>query len=316
MDHLVGIITQYECPRDDEAIVAATLVLGKLAQDTVRLGDLYERKNILELVQKQFSYADEQPIPSIKACIDVVKYMAAGVRTNYLLQHLPQMRKQLFMIARIYPLLAPDTRDAQWYISRLTASANNMIKNGALQSKEVSSSNEGGYEGHLWGGHGSHEVCGVSSCGSLRLDQSLSHGSHIDMTEDDHENELLTLQSKDEESMAVSRLSAREKELKDRVQRMKSKNGLLKEQKYNPMDDPRISKSSNSSRNKTRVNTAGATLLPSIPTSPITSKFKYVVSPIRALHIDDVPELILTKPPPSLSKSLKLAKSKMNTGLF
>ena len=314
IDHLVGIITQYECPRDDEAVVAATLVLGKLAEDTVRLGDLYEKKNILELVQKQFSYVDDQPIPAIKACIEVVKYMAAGVRNNYLSEHLPQMRKQLFMVARVHPSLAPQTRDAQWYITRLTASTNRMIKNGELSTKVDSSVDEDDDEGHLWGGHGSHEVCGVSSCGSLRLDQSFSHGSHIDMTDDDHENELLTLRSKDEESLAVSRLSAREKELRDRVQMKKSKEGFLKEQKYNPMNDPRISKSSHSSRTKMRSSTVSS--LPIIPTSPIANKFKYSVSPIKALHIDDVPELILTKPPPNLTASLKLAKSKMNTGLF
>jgi hypothetical protein len=317
IDHLVGIITQYECPRDDEAVVAATLVLGKLAQDMVRLNDLYEKKNVLELIQKQFSYAEEQPIPAITACIDVVKYMAAGVRTSYLSEYLPQMRKQLFMVARIYPSLGPQTRDAQWYITRLTASTTRMVKSGALVIKEGSSIDEGVNEdeGHLWGGHGSHEVCGVSSCGSLRLDQSLSHGSHVDMTEEDHEHELMTLQSKDEESLAVSKLSAREKDLRDRVQYLKSKEGFLKEQKYNPMNDPRISKSSHSSRNKMGLITSSS--LPSIPTSPIASKqVKYTVSTIKALHIDDVPELILTKPPPSLSKSLKQTKSKMNTGLF
>lgn len=78
----------------------------------------------------------------------------------------------------------------------------------------------------MWGGHGSHEVCGLSSCGSLRLEPS-THGSHSHLSDGEHSQLLLEMPSPHHgDELFLSKLSARDDELKERVMVMKSRKGF------------------------------------------------------------------------------------------
>jgi hypothetical protein len=82
---------------------------------------------------------------------------------------------------------------------------------------------------------GTYQLCGVTSCGSLRSDGTCDHGNHhgqyASLTDSERELQLLSLSDVNDGIAAVSRVPVREKGLEHSLRRAKIANGYSLEKK-------------------------------------------------------------------------------------
>lgn len=315
-----AIVVVKECPLDDPCMVVAVQCIAALSRDSVRVEGRMQELDLLGLLRRLLRSAKDMPPDSVNACVEVVGNMASGLRTEYLSQNLALMRKQLTMVARLFPSAAARVRDAQWLITKCTSGEKRIASassrggsagaQGGLAPADVEPPEAGEEQwGHVWGGHGSHEVCGLSTCGSLRLQGSSGHGSHSHLSEEEHSQLLLEMPAPhDGDELFLSKLSARDDELKQRVLAMKSKKGFSSAAPYNPPSKKAANSRSPKLRPVQQPEDEGPHA--SSPASKygayaaVSSK-KPPLSPLRTVHIDEVPELLMTRPPPTLQTRKK-----------
>lgn len=191
-----------------------------------------------------------------------------------------------------------------------------------------------------WGGHGTFEACGPTSCGSLRLPSSQYHGEYRDLDHSHQEMELLKLPVAEDGLMDVSKLSARDPELRERLEMRKANEGFTEKKKFNPYNDPRIRTPSSSlsmSMSQHQHQHQHTSLPPmfqsiSAPNTPVSKGKKktgshgqsrppqhsksttIITSPMKAIDTDQIPELLMTRPPPHFN--LKKKHEIKQEGLF
>mmetsp|Transcript_21334 Transcript_21334/g.29551 ORF Transcript_21334/g.29551 Transcript_21334/m.29551 type:complete len:1492 (-) Transcript_21334:71-4546(-) len=325
------IIARNDIPRTDELIHCCYRTLAALAHDTHRVLALVEDRDILGMVREEIILFQDIPQETAECLVSILHYSSLGITSNYLHMMIPRLREPLAKIARIYPALAAKVDEANWNMTRSMMMYNKFVKEDNKDSeryrmeefirtgKIVNTSNKEDVNNESVSTHddnlksssvknvisptsskhnaGTYVFCGVSSCGSLRIpDSPVGHGSRSHLSEDERSKQLmmLTFPHSHEPVLDISKMSAREPNLKDVVNDRKimmgfndsstkynSSNLLTAKSLNSPLksSNPMIRKAgTNKDKNRKETNSVS---LPVI---------------IKTISLTDMPELILTRP--------------------
>jgi hypothetical protein len=350
------IVKIEECPLNDECFINAMECLAALSNDKVRVCNSMEGYDLVNICNNYLTNAERKNIKCVRSAIEIVSNMASGVKSSYLKENLPKLNHNLSRCMRVVPIYIAEIRNAMWHIMKClmegseqnqtdnsniefdNANVDNKINNNqtvdedSLQMSRMSPMNSryekssskleldsSQYE-YEWGGHGTYEACGPSSCGSLRFqDQPISHGNTLNITQDDMMNTLLTIPDTNQEKCEVSKLSARDKLFRDKLIDKKIHEGFAtKDQKLSSLDyninspdkktEPKFSNISpikkNNSNNQFETLEYSKSLnnISMISNNKLKSKNNKqqvisINSPIKSIQLDECPQLMLTKPP-------------------
>lgn len=299
---------------------------------------LVEERDILGMVRDEINLFQDIPQETAECLVSILHYSTLGITSNYLHMMIPRLREPLAKIARIYPALAAKVDEANWNMTRSMMMYNKFIKEDSKDSekyrmeefirtgKMITTNTEEVIDDSVHSNADNNEVitssstksvtspisnqnntgtyvhCGVSSCGSLRIpDSPVGHGGLSYLSDAERSKQLMTLtfpHSHDQPVLDISKMSAREPNLKDVVNERKIMMGF------------------NDSSTKQYTNTKVMTVK-TLTTSPVKSNNsinrktggthkdnnkklanKSVSLPVifKTISLADMPELILTRP--------------------
>lgn len=331
----VRIVKIEECPLNDECYVNAMECLGALSNDKVRVCNSMEGYDLLNICNIILTNAEKKNINCVRSAIEIISNMASGVKSLYLKENLPKLNQNLSRCMRVVPKFIAEIRNAMWYIMKClmegaiqsqadntnidhVISKNQLFDEDSLQMSPFNSKYENSsskleldtsqYE-YEWGGHGTYEACGPSSCGSLRYqDQPRSHGNTLNLTQDDMMHTLLNIHDTNLNQCEISKLSARDKLFRDKLLDKKIHEGFT-DKKMEPqfLNTSPIKKNNSNNQFEALEHSKSlnnisliSNISNNIGNNKLNSKNnkqQIISSPIKSIQLDECPQLMLTKPP-------------------
>jgi len=327
----------------DTAVLAAIECLKELSVDNLRVIPFFEESDVISLIREQLNNADDLPPISITNYIDALVNIALAMyKSNYHNKVFPTLVPVLTKLARLNPKFAPMVQETIYRLNRSITKVKaefDEVRNGVRDSFSFRNSYSDNVvddqasveEKHFeWGGYGTYEQCGPTSCGGLRFSDSLhSHGEYTNVSMEDKNSMLLSFPVAADGVMDVSKLSARESDLRDVLHLRKYKDQFVSHSPTMKNQKSYLSIASNSSDDDS-LSFQSSVQFPSPMKSPLSKKSYNInsnpnISPLvskktakgistssssqkqqqhqfmKTIEIDDLPELILTKPPPPVT---------------
>lgn len=311
-----SIIRIQACPRDDRTYCNSLKVLRQLSKDSSRVHDLFRDLHVMPLIHKEMLRAGELSMESTADCVDLVFHVAMGLRGKHLRSELPKMHDALTKASRVFLRLSQAAADAMFAITKYHGSESNQTEEGPVEMSELQqllhmTAEDDDYEAAAL--YGTYEACGTTTCGSLRhRDTPSSHGAYAKAETDEKaalELDFTKMARLNDNALELSQESARDPELRAEVQRRKVYYGFAPEDSL-PAPSPK-KRSTRTSSSVSPSRTPGSSRQgrrgskkkeePSMSKTASYSIWKSSTPPlpsIRAIDVNDFPELLATRPPP------------------
>ncbi|RYH22296.1 hypothetical protein EON65_19410, partial [archaeon] len=112
-------LLELKIPRHEEVIYHCYACLCALSKDSFRLIPLFEKNNILSLVQKELYLCDSLPISAATMAVDTIHHVTHGLTSPYIIQTLPLLRESLGKASRVYgEKIGESVRRAHWTLTK------------------------------------------------------------------------------------------------------------------------------------------------------------------------------------------------------
>jgi hypothetical protein len=336
--------------REDELIVQLVRTISILSKDVAMFAPICEDLDLLRMVIDELKYASEYPLIVMDYYVDLVRNIASGPRSPYLNSKIQGTRSPLLKLIQIYPELEEKIRECNWKVADVSRGSgarfrdiliseedmlikavtqNHPAANGLNESRSssttISSLESQGLDVksdrnvcRARSLTGKYCDCGLTSCGSLRLDdntlscteigKTASHGNALKISPEQTKLLMtsLPLSSYEQGVCEISRLSARDKDLQVFIEHRKIGYGYKKDP--HPLEFDNIIQASFQSRSKNKKPKKSSSLSSVsnqlVTTSP--SRKDILLEPIdqatlmksiAVISVEDLPELARTRPP-------------------
>lgn len=320
------LLNSQTCPRDDVAFLGALKVLRYISKDPGSTYELIRDFNIVSIFAREIQNVASIPLDGIVDIVDFTYNVAMGMKGKHIRTELPRMKDPLTKIARVHFRLGQAVSDVLWAISRNHEGADaDLAKEGPIYSEEIEellrlSAEQDLRDNKISMKPGTYEACGVSTCGSLRIPGTCTHGEFSGSNPNAESKKLeLCKLARTGDKCEISKESARDPALRKEIQRRKELAHMAEDERQSrvrslpPVEDSRHRQQGSPSSHRSRSSSFQRTTFthktdmtlddtmplwidPSPKKKP--AKKRPQRAPIPSIDVSELPELMSTRPPP------------------